>query len=96
MSRQKERPIISFNEPYVVGSEQKYIRQVFENGFFAGNGPFTQKVQRLLEERFSIPHVTQSRFTNMSALLLTTSILIFLIGLVSEQITNLLYSRKSE
>lgn len=33
------------------------------------------------------------RFTNMSALLLTTSILIFLIGLVSEQITNLLYSK---
>jgi len=34
-----------------------------------------------------------SRFTNMSALLLITSILIFLIGLVSEQITNLLYSK---
>lgn len=38
-------------------------------------------------------YVTDSRFTNMSALLLTTSILIFLIGLVSEQITNLLYSK---
>lgn len=33
------------------------------------------------------------RFTNMSGLLFTTSVLIFLIGLVSEQITNLLYSR---
>jgi len=31
------------------------------------------------------------RFTNMSALLLTTAVLIFLIGLVSEQITALLY-----
>jgi predicted PurR-regulated permease PerM len=31
------------------------------------------------------------RFTNMSALLFITSVLIFLIGLVSEQITNLLY-----
>jgi glycosyltransferase involved in cell wall biosynthesis len=41
-------------------------------------------------------YLTQSRFTNMSALLLTTSILIFLIGLVSEQITNLLYTRRSE
>lgn len=41
-------------------------------------------------------YVTQARFTNMSALLLTTSLLIFLIGLVSEQITNLLYTRKSE
>lgn len=33
------------------------------------------------------------RFTNMGALLFITSILVFLIGLVSEQITNLLYSR---
>lgn len=41
-------------------------------------------------------YLTESRFTNMSALLLTTSILVFLIGLVSEQITNLLYTRKSE
>jgi glycosyltransferase involved in cell wall biosynthesis len=38
---------------------------------------------------------TQGRFTNMSALLLITSILIFLIGLISEQITNLLFSRNS-
>jgi glycosyltransferase involved in cell wall biosynthesis len=38
---------------------------------------------------------TQGRFTNMSALLLITSILIFLIGLISEQITNLMYSSDS-
>lgn len=37
---------------------------------------------------------TAGRFTNMGALLFITSILIFLIGLVSEQITQLLYSRK--
>lgn len=36
---------------------------------------------------------TVDRFTNMSALLFSTSVLVFLIGLVSEQITNLLYSR---
>lgn len=35
--------------------------------------------------------ITTDRFTNMSALMLTTSIIIFLIGLVSEQITNLVY-----
>jgi glycosyltransferase involved in cell wall biosynthesis len=39
---------------------------------------------------------TQSRFSNMSALLLTTSVVIGLIGLVSEQITNLLYSRLTD
>lgn len=35
--------------------------------------------------------LTTHRFTNMSALLFIASILVFLIGLVSEQITNLLY-----
>ena len=35
--------------------------------------------------------ITTDRFTNMSALLLSTSVLVFLIGLVSEQITQLLY-----
>jgi glycosyltransferase involved in cell wall biosynthesis len=34
---------------------------------------------------------TAGRFTNMSALLLTTSVFVFLIGLVSEQITQLTY-----
>ncbi len=34
------------------------------------------------------------RFTNMSALLFITSVLVFLIGLVSEQITNLMYQKK--
>jgi len=38
-------------------------------------------------------YLMSGRFTNMSALLFTTSILIFLMGLVSEQITSLLYSR---
>jgi glycosyltransferase involved in cell wall biosynthesis len=37
---------------------------------------------------------TLNRFTNMSALLLSVSVLIFLIGLVSEQITMLLFSRR--
>ena len=36
-------------------------------------------------------YITQERFTNMSALLFTVSILVFLIGLISEQITALLY-----
>lgn len=35
--------------------------------------------------------LTAGRFTNMSALLLSTSVLVFLIGLVSEQITQLIY-----
>jgi len=38
-------------------------------------------------------YISIGRFTNMSALLFITSVLIFLIGLVSEQITMLLYQR---
>lgn len=41
-------------------------------------------------------YITEHRFTNMSGLLFTTSILVFLIGLISEQITNLLYSRRED
>lgn len=37
---------------------------------------------------------TTHRFTNMSALLIITGILIFLMGLISEQITGLLYQPK--
>lgn len=37
--------------------------------------------------------LTINRFTNMSALLFTTSVLVFLIGLVSEQITSIVYSK---
>lgn len=40
-------------------------------------------------------YLESSRFTNMSALLFTTSVIIFLIGLVSEQITTLLYRDSS-
>jgi hypothetical protein len=36
---------------------------------------------------------TQHRFTNMSALLFSAAVIIFLIGLVSEQITGLTYRR---
>jgi len=38
--------------------------------------------------------ITAGRFTNMSALLLSTSVLIFALGLLSEQITNLIYKSR--
>jgi glycosyltransferase involved in cell wall biosynthesis len=40
--------------------------------------------------------LTLHRFTNMSALLFITSVLVFLIGLISEQITSLLYSKMDD
>jgi glycosyltransferase involved in cell wall biosynthesis len=41
-------------------------------------------------------YIHSGRFTNMSALLFITSVLVFLIGLISEQITMLLYQKNSE
>lgn len=38
--------------------------------------------------------IEQSRFTNMSALLYTASVIVFLMGLISEQITALMYKDK--
>ncbi len=40
--------------------------------------------------------VTASRFTNMSAMLLSISVIIFMIGLVSEQISQMRYDRVRE
>lgn len=41
-------------------------------------------------------YTTMGRFTNMSATLFMTSVLTFLIGLISEQITMLIYQKNSE
>lgn len=40
--------------------------------------------------------VTEHRFTNMSALLLSAAVIVFLIGLISEQITALSYQRATD
>lgn len=42
---------------------------------------------------YAFTYITEGRFTNMSAVLMTSAITAFLIGLVSEQITMLLYTR---
>lgn len=43
---------------------------------------------------YSFTYLTVGRFTNMSALLYMTSLLTFLIGVVSEQITGLMFARR--
>lgn len=42
---------------------------------------------------YAFTYITSGRFTNMSMLLFSASVIIFLIGLISEQITALNYSR---
>ena len=43
--------------------------------------------------RYGITYFEKGVFTNMSALLLVSSVIVFLIGIVSEQITMLMYQR---
>ncbi len=43
---------------------------------------------------YAYTYATYGRFTNMSLLLLSASVIVFLIGLVSEQITSLMYRRE--
>lgn len=42
---------------------------------------------------YAFTYVHQHRFTNMSALMLSAAVIVFLIGLISEQIANLTYRR---
>ncbi len=42
---------------------------------------------------YAYTYFTQGRFTNMSAVFISASVIIFLIGLVSEQITSLMYAQ---
>ena len=42
---------------------------------------------------YAYTYLQQRRFTNMSALMLSAAVIVFLIGLISEQITNLTYKR---
>lgn len=50
-------PPIKFNEPFITGNELPYLQQVIDNGQFAGNGPFTKKVQDFLEQQLDVSHV---------------------------------------
>lgn len=45
---------------------------------------------------YGYTYISDGRFTNMSALMFSTSLIIFLIGLVSEQITQMIYSESSK
>lgn len=43
---------------------------------------------------YAYTYLAQARFTNMGVLLIISSVLVFLIGLISEQITSLMYQRR--
>ncbi len=45
--------MIPFNIPPVTGDEEIYLKEVFKNGKFSGDGPFTKKCNRWFEENFN-------------------------------------------
>ncbi|MDY6991338.1 MAG: glycosyltransferase family 2 protein [Pseudomonadota bacterium] len=57
-------------------------------------GPLSLSFLFLGLSYYAYTFITAGRFTNMGLLLLITSLLIFLIGLLSEQITQLLYTQR--
>ena len=48
---------ISFSIPFVAGREMDYLAEVMRTRHFAGNGPFTQKCQAVIEDKFHVPKV---------------------------------------
>ncbi|HUY87472.1 MAG TPA: dTDP-4-amino-4,6-dideoxygalactose transaminase [Pirellulales bacterium] len=47
-------PPIPFNKPFIAGKELYYIAQAVAEGNISGDGRFTQKCSRVLEERFGV------------------------------------------
>jgi dTDP-4-amino-4,6-dideoxygalactose transaminase len=47
---QREGGMIPFNRPYICGKEFEYIREAIEQGHISGDGPFSKKCHRLIEE----------------------------------------------
>ena len=41
---------IPFNRPTMVGNEERYMREALANGQISGDGPFTKRVEELLEQ----------------------------------------------
>jgi len=48
---------IPFNKPCLAGSELVYVGQAVAGGHASGDGPFTRRVQKLMEERFGAHRV---------------------------------------
>jgi len=48
---------IPFNKPCIVGSELIYVGQAVAGGHASGDGPFTRRAQKLMEDRFGARRV---------------------------------------
>ncbi len=53
----KEKTFIPYNKPAIVGNELQYMKRAVKSGQISGNGEFTKKTQKLLEEKYGIKKV---------------------------------------
>jgi len=44
--------MIPFNDPYLAGAEEQYLRQVMESGWFCGNGHYAHACESLLQAMY--------------------------------------------
>ncbi len=51
---------IPFNKACLVGDELEYISQAIRNGHIAGDGPFTHRCERLLQEILGVEKILQA------------------------------------
>ena len=49
--------MIDFNVPPVIGTEEKYIKKAIENHKICGDGEFTKKCNKWIENRFNAKKV---------------------------------------
>jgi dTDP-4-amino-4,6-dideoxygalactose transaminase len=65
---------IPFNRPTLSGNEQKYIAQSIDYGHISGDGPFSKKCQKFIEDILDVPKVllttSCTHALEMSAILL--------------------------
>jgi len=47
--------IVDFNQPVTVGKEMEYMAQAVAGAKMSGDGPFTQKASRFLEQQLAVP-----------------------------------------
>lgn len=53
----RARPFIPFNRVSLIGTEFGYIQQAIDQGHVSGDGPFTKKCHRMLEQLMGAPKV---------------------------------------
>ena len=52
MKQEQIKMKIPFNKTTLIGNEIEYLKEVIDSGYLHGDGPFTHKCHKLLEEKF--------------------------------------------